>query len=428
MKKKVVSLLMAMTLAMSMCLMGCGGDKAASDSSSASSGGSASGDGTIKIGYVQDLTGDYSAAGILKEHGAQVAVKQINENGGVKVGDKTMKLELVEYDSASDTSKSEEGAKKLYLQDKVNVLMGGYSSPSHVALTQIAQDNSQIYFYNQVYEGGVANRAFFDPALGEDLQLDTLMQYMIENFGKKVYCLYADYNWGQISDQWVEYYTKKYGGEMVGSVGKPFGTTEYSDVIADIQKVQPDVIITEIAGSAMNAFFNQYQSAGLDIPMGCTINLLNGEHISLSAPTLKNMYVTVNYAEEIDTPENKAFKEYWRSVYPDEAYIGGDAFAEYCGIYMYKLAVEDAKTTDVAAVTQSLEKELVFDSPVGPIYIDGATHHGVLKQYLIKCDENHKLTVLKEFDPIKPSWMQEYFGVDLRKSDPKAIYTPADIK
>lgn len=414
MKKRIISIAAAMALGASLMVTGCG------------SGSGTSGDNgdVIKIGYIQDMTGDYSAAGLLKYEGAQVAVAQINEQGGIN----GKKVELVTYDTASDSSKTEEGAKKLYLEDEVNVLMGAYSSPAHEAARTVAEEYDQLFFYNQVYEGGVASSNFFDTSLGEDVQLETLMKYMIDTFGKKVYVLYADYNWGQISAQWVKYYTEKFGGEIVGYEGQPFGTTNYTSTIAAIQKAAPDFIITEIAGSAMNAFYEQKQTAGLDIPMGCSVNLANGEHLTLSAPCLKDMYLTANYAEEIDTEENKEFIKYWKEMFPDNTYIGADAFAEYCGIWLYKLAVEDAGTTDVAEVKKSLEKELVFGSPAGPVYIDAKTHQGVLKQYLIKCDENHKLSVVQEYDPVVPTFLSDMIGVDLTKDSPNKAYTPSDIK
>lgn len=422
--EKLISLGLIVMLLLSIMLTGCGSSKSASTSSTGSSESKSKSGETVKIGYLQDLTGDYSAAGILKYHGAQVAVQQINENGGID----GKQVELDVYDTASDAAKDTEGAKKLILNDKCDVLMGAYSSPAHEAVRTVAEKNNKIFFYNQVYEGGVASKNFYCTSLGEDLQLQTLMDYMTSSFGKKVFVLYADYNWGQISAEWVKKYTEELGGEIVGYEAKPFGTSEFSDVIAKIQETKPDVIVTEIVGNAMNGFFTQLRSAGIETPIGCTVNISNGEQISIPAPTMKDVYVTTNYAEEIDTPENETFKEYWKKMFPDEAYIGADAYAEYCGIYLYKLAVEDAGTTETEAVMKSLDKKIPFEGPVGPVYIDPITHHGVLKQYLLKCDEKHNISVVKEWEPIVPTWLSETMGVDLTKESPNKAFTPADEK
>lgn len=101
----------------------------------AACGGESSGDkkeesDTIKIGILEDQSGEFSLMGIQKLHAAELAVEEINENGGL-LG---KKVEIIAPDTQSDDKRYQELAKKLILEDKVDVIMGGFASSSREAI------------------------------------------------------------------------------------------------------------------------------------------------------------------------------------------------------------------------------------------------------------------------------------------------------
>jgi branched-chain amino acid transport system substrate-binding protein len=110
-------------------------------------------EGPIKIGWLGDRTGDFAVVGVQKYNAAQLAVKEINDKGGV-LG---RQLELVSEDAQSDNRRYQEMARKLILQDKVDVLHAGFTSASREAIRPIIDQNKMIYFYNNQYEGGVCD-------------------------------------------------------------------------------------------------------------------------------------------------------------------------------------------------------------------------------------------------------------------------------
>lgn len=102
--KKIFSLLLTLTMVLS--LAACGGNSAApstsgSDSSNTGSD-TASDSDTIKIGYVSDLTGATALWGTAGQYGAELAIKQVNENGGVLDG---KMLELVPMDGKGEPAR-----------------------------------------------------------------------------------------------------------------------------------------------------------------------------------------------------------------------------------------------------------------------------------------------------------------------------------
>lgn len=84
--------------------------------------------GTIKLGATVSETGQYSTEGTRVENGYKMAIADINNAGGVKVGSSYYNLSLTLYDDQSDKSKAASLYDTLISTDKVDLLLGPYSS------------------------------------------------------------------------------------------------------------------------------------------------------------------------------------------------------------------------------------------------------------------------------------------------------------
>ncbi len=407
----------AMLIAAALTFTACG-------STGANESGSSDSD-TIKIAVLEDTSGDNSLVGVQKYHGAQLAIEEINESGGI-LG---KQVEMIFSDCQSNNNVYQEMANKVILEDQVDVIMGCYTSASREAIRPIVEENNALLFYNNQYEGGVASHNVFCTGAVPEHQITTLMEGMIKEYGPKVYIIAADYNFGQISAMWVEQEIQNNGGELVGEEFIPLEVSQFSSTIANIQAAQPDVLVTLLVGTAQSSFYEQWGTSGIEgCPMASTVNIAQGyEHLRFNPPALENMYVTATYVEELDTPASNDFKDRWHAMFPDEPYIGMEAEAEYTGVYLYKAAVEKAGTTDVEAVIDALESgEISFDGPAGTVTIDGATHHAIRNVYLFKCNADHSLTLEETWEAVKPDWLSSVMGIDLRVEAPNEQYTPLD--
>jgi len=251
---------------------------------------------TIKLGILEDETGNFAIAVVPKIHAYELAVKEINANGGV-LG---KQLEIVRYDTQSDNRRFQEFARRLIKKDKVDVVFGAFSSASRESIRGIMEKNKMLYFYNNQYEGGVCSKTTFMTGAVPEQQFSTLVPWMMEKYGKNVYTIAADYNFGQISAEWVRQIVKENGGNMVGEEFIPLDVSQYSQTIQKIQKAKPDVLMTLLVGAKQASFYEQQASAGLGIPMATSINVGQAyEHRRFAPPALENMYVTVNYIQEV---------------------------------------------------------------------------------------------------------------------------------
>ena len=84
----------------------------------------------IILGSAISLTGKYSSNGVHTQNGYNMDVDRINSMGGVKVGGKTYKFEIIYYDDESNPKRAAQLAERLISQDGVEYMLGPYSSGS----------------------------------------------------------------------------------------------------------------------------------------------------------------------------------------------------------------------------------------------------------------------------------------------------------
>ena len=378
----------------------------------------------IKIGLLEDVSGDLSVYGKPKLNGSQLAVEEINKKGGIM----GRQIQLIHLDPQGDNARYQEFARRLVSKDKVDVLIGGITSASREAIRPIMDRTTIPYIYTNQYEGGVCDAGMISNGAVPEQQFSTLIPWMVEKFGKKVYVIAADYNFGQISAEWNRTILKELGGTVVGEEFIPLGVSQFAQTIQNIQKAKPDWILTINVGAAQDSFFEQAAAAKLNLPMGSSIKIMLGfEHKRFAPPALNNMHAVANWFEEIDTPEANDFKKRWRAKFPNETYINDMGYNAYTAIYMYKQLVEAAKSTALADLRKVIATgKACIEAPEGQICIDPKSQHTSHRMRLISVDEKHNVKVDKDYGVIQPYWLAK-IGCDLTKNNDKKQYTPSDL-
>jgi branched-chain amino acid transport system substrate-binding protein len=377
----------------------------------------------IKIGVLEDQSGDFALATIGKVHGIQLATDEINKAGGIA----GRPIELVIYDTQSDNTRYQEFMRRVIQRDKADVVFAGFSSASREAYRPIVDQLDGFAFYNNQYEGGVCDASMIVTGAVPEQQFSTLIPWMMEKYGKKVYTIAADYNFGQISAEWVRNIVKESGGTMVGEEFIPLGVSQFSQTIQNIQKAKPDFVVTLLVGAAQASYYEQAAAAKVNLPMASSVNVGQGyEHKRFAPPSLANMYVTTNYIEEVDSPKSKEFLAKWKAKFPNEPYVNQEAENSYHAIYLYKQMVERAKSTKKADIRKVIAQgDVCVDAPEGKVCIDPKSQHASHTIYLARVGEDHSISFPKIWNDIKPYWLGDA-GCDLTKSDPKAQYTPSN--
>jgi urea ABC transporter substrate-binding protein len=378
----------------------------------------------LKVGLMEDVSGDLAVLGKPKLDGSQLAVEEINKAGGI-LG---RQIELIHLDPQGDNARYQEFTRRLLSKDKVDVLIGGITSASREAIRPIVDRTQTPYFYTNQYEGGVCDANMISMGAVPEQQFSTLIPYMVEKFGKKVYVVAADYNFGQISAEWNRTILKDVGGTVVGEEFIPLGVSQFAQTIQNIQKAKPDWLLMLNVGAAQDSFFEQAAAAKLNLPMGSSVKVMLGfEHKRFAPPALNRMHATANWFEEIDTPAANEFKKRWHAKFPNEPYINDMGYNAYNALYMYKAMVEKAKSTKLADIRKVIAAgEACIEAAEGKVCIDPKSQHASHEMRLIAVDEKHNVKVLKDYGTIQPYWLGK-IGCDLTKKNDRKQYTPSDL-
>lgn len=377
----------------------------------------------IKIGVLEDQSGDFAAATMVKVHAIELAAEEINEAGGID----GRPVELVIYDTQSDNRRYQEFMRRVLQQDEVDVVFAGFSSASREAYRPIVNQFDGLAFYNNQYEGGVCDANMIVTGAVPEQQFSTLIPWMMEEYGPNVYTIAADYNFGQISAEWVRQIVQENDGTMAGEEFIPLGVSQFSQTIQNIQRAEADFVVTLLVGAAQASYYEQAASANVGLPMASSVNVGQGyEHKRFTPPSLANMHVTTNYIEEIDSPASDDFVERFRAKFPYEPYINQEAANSYIAMNLYKQLVERAGSTDREALREVIaEGDVCFDGPSGNVCLDPQSQHMSHTIYLAKVEDDHSITFPEVWEDIEPYWLGEA-GCDLTEDDPSAQYTPSN--
>lgn len=393
-------------------------------------GGTSSSSDTVTLGILEDRSGNFALVGDPKYKASLLAIEEINENGGIN----GQQIEVFDPDPQSDNQRYQELTRRAINQENVDALWAGYSSATREAIRPIIDREDQLYFYTTQYEGGVCDQNVFAVGPTARQQLGSVLPYLVEEYGPRIYTIAADYNFGQLSADWVRVLANENGAEVIGEEFIPLSNSQFGSTINRIQEADPDFVMSMLVGANHTSFYEQKASAGLDVPIGTSTAMAQGyEHLRLDPPAMENIYAGVNYMEEIPTERNTedgGFVDRYFEMFPDAPYLNEEAENNYFSIYMYKQAVEQAGTTDQAEVKAALESGITYEAPEAPagesISLDGATHHVDHHMWVMRADGEHNVEAVDD-RVIPETFLSETVGCDLASEDEETQYTPQDF-
>ena len=327
---------------------------------------------TIKIGVLHSLSGTMSISETAVKDATEMAVAEINANGGV-LG---KQLEVIVEDGASDWPTFAEKARKLLQNDNVAVVFGGWTSASRKAMLPVFEANNGLLFYPVQYEGLESSPNIFYTGATTNQQIVPAVEYLLGEGKTRFYLLGSDYVFPRTSNLIITQQLAGAGLEPVGEEYTPLGHTEYSTLISKIRETDPDVVFNTLNGDSNVAFFKQLKDAGIttaDLPT-LSVSVAEEEITGIGADNMLDHLVAWNYFQTTDTPENVKFVQDFKAKYSEKRVTDDPIEAGYFGVYLWAKAVEKAGTTDVAAVKLAA-KGLQYQAPGGLVTIHDENQH-----------------------------------------------------
>lgn len=399
---------------------------------------------TVKVGVLHSLSGTMAISETSLRDILLFAFDEINDAGGIKVGDKMYKIDPVVVDGASNWPLFAEKAKELLEEDKTAVTFGCWTSVSRKSVLPVYEKDNGLLFYPVQYEGEEQSRDIFYTAEAVNQQAIPAVDYLLAQGKKKFYLIGTDYVYPQTTDLILYKYLLLHGvapedigggfrkddsGKVI-SAGKyvPFGYTDFQQIVSDIKQFAASgdaCVINTINGDSNVPFFKEIVAAGLT-PSDCPVvsfSLAEDELRSMPTKDLVGELGCWTYFMSINTPENKSFLKKWNAwlktedhpgVVKEKRVVDSPMVLSYDGVYLWKEAVEKAGTFDVDAVRKVLESgDISFAGPGGKITVQ-ANHHCTKNVYIGETKANGQFRIIKSFDQVYGEpWMLKKLDADL---------------
>lgn len=312
-------------------------------------------DKDVTVGILHSLTGTMAISETGAQEAEKLAIKQINEMGGI-LG---RQIKIIQEDGASDWPTFAEKSKKLLVQDKVAAVFGAWTSASRKAVLPVFEKENGLLYYPTFYEGlEQSKNVIYTGQEATQQILDGLNWVAKEKKAKTFYLIGSDYIWPRTSMKIARKHIENVlGGKVVGEEYKPLGDTQFGSVINKIRLKKPDVIYAAVVGGSNVAWFKQLKAAGItaDKQTLLTISVTEDEVLGIGGENLEGFYSIMKYFQSLDNPNNIAFVKAFKEMWGEDSVIGDVTQAAYLGPWLWKAAVEKAGSFDVDKVVAASE-------------------------------------------------------------------------
>lgn len=362
-------------------------------------------DDTVTVGILHSVTGTMAISETGSVQAEKLAIKQINEMGGV-LG---RQIEVIQEDGASDWPTFAEKARKLLVNDKVASVMGCWTSASRKAVLPVFEQHNGFLYYPTFYEGLEESPNVIYTGQEATQQIIAGLDWVKETKGaNSFYLLGSDYIWPRTSNKIARKHIENFlGGKVVGEDYYPLSHTQFNSVINKIRLKKPDVIYAIVVGGSNVAFYKQLKAAGIDMtaedPILLTISVTEDEILGIGGENMEGAYACMKYFQSLDNPNNKAFVAAFKEMYGEDIVIGDVTQAAYLGPWLWKAAVEKAGSFDVDKVREAQIGVEMDTAPEGYVKVH-ENHHlwSKTRVGLAKADGQYEV-VFETADLVEPN-------------------------
>jgi urea transport system substrate-binding protein len=186
---------------------------------------------------------------------------------------------------------------------------------------------------------------------------------------KKYFLIGSDYVFPRTANLILKKHIGKAGHVVSGEDYVPLGGTDFSAVIAKVKAAKPEIVFSTLNGDSNVAFFKQLAAAGLTaakLPV-MSFSIAEQEAQAMGPALVNGSFAVWNYFQSLPSAQNKAFVAAYKKKFGAKAAITDPMVHGYANVYLWKAAVEQARSFDPAAVRKAAVGIAAIPSPMGPI-------------------------------------------------------------
>ena len=365
----------------------------------------------LRIGFLAPRTGIFTAIGTDMVNGFQM---YLDEHNGM-LGGVIVKLIVEDTQGKPDTAVAK--AKKLILQDKVHMLVGGLLASTAYALGPVSTSEKTLYIGSSATADDLAQRqvdkypyvAFstWVPSLPNH----PLGQWACDQGYKKIVAFAADYAFGYEQLGGFQQTFADCGGKIIQKIWVPLGTKDFGPYIPTM-KSDADAIFTLMVGPMSLQFPKQLRASGVKKPIVAGGTSYDEFVLPFMGDEVIGDVSALMYSAAIETPKNEAFVKRYRAKYnkvPSYYSEGNYSTAHWIDEVMTKHKGKFPGPVEFIKTMASIK----LDAVRGPVTLDLATKSPVENIYIKKVEKKKMFgyekdelwnTVIKTYPAVSEFW------------------------
>jgi branched-chain amino acid transport system substrate-binding protein len=362
MRKYVIATLAVLLLVIA--LPGCGGPSVA------------------KIGLIAEITGSMPAVGKSCETAAKLAVKKINDSGGIDVAGKKYNVELVVEDSASKPEEAAAAATRLIEKDNVLAIVGPNSSSNAVAASDVANKAGVLLIApwstnpkTTIDEKtGKPKETVYRACFTDYFESEALGLFVREKLSAQKAAILYDDSTDVLKNQ-AQLFKKSFeanGGKVVAIETFKAGAADYSAQLDRIKATSPDILFLPSYYTDVAAQVGQARAKGITATFIGSDAWSTPELIKMAGANIEGSYLFNHYSSESPAPLTQKFVEAYKAEYnsvPDDV-----AALTYDSFGLLSAALSNGGKLDRAAALVGMGKVKEYKGATGTMRFDAGSH------------------------------------------------------
>ncbi len=348
----------------------------------------------IKIGASISLTGTYAKPGQYQREGYDLCQEETNARGGL-LG---RKVEFAIYDDQSTPATGVRLYERLITEDKVEAVMGPYSSPITEAVANVTEKYKKVMVSplaatTSIFKrpAGKERHYIFMVISPAEVYLEGLVDIAARRGLKTIAVVNEDTLFAKASSTGTIDLARKRGLQVVFQEAYPKGNTDFSAMLVKIKALNPDVVAASTYFDDAVAITRQMKELGVNPRVfGVTVGGDLPEFYDLLKQNAEYIYGASQWEPGLPYPGHREFLEAYKRKFNREPSY--HAAAGYGGCLVYLEAVKRAGSLDSDKVRAELLR-MELKTPFGAYKVDPDGFQTAHKMVLFQWQDGKKVTV-----------------------------------
>ena len=344
----------------------------------------------IKIGASLSLTGTYAKLGSYQKEGYELCTQEANDKGGI-LG---RKIEFVVYDDQSTPTTGQRLYEKLITEDKVDAVMGPYSSPISEAVANVTEKYKKVMVSplaatTSIFKKG--RKYIFMVISPAEVYLEGLVDMAAKRGLKTIAIVNEDTLFTKTSAIGAVEMAKKRGMQVVFQEAYPKGNTDFSALLTKVKAANPDVLAASTYFDDAVALTRQMKELNVNPKMyAVTVGGDLPEFYDLLKQNAEYIYGATQWEHTLPYPGQKEFFTAYKTKFNREPVY--HSAAGYAGCVIYLEAVKRAGSLDSDKVRETLLK-MELKTVFGDYKVDPDGFQVAHKMVMLQWQDGKKVTV-----------------------------------